>query len=324
MKCACFVDGLREWVVLTAVIGMAAGLCSAQMAAPRIDWESFRLPEQYSATVSFEITLGGNPVGAQEHRVVIDRDWLRMDIFLVVDGVGESLHQARYATMEGSWVLTPAAFSATKSSRFSETLTDAGEIDFSPMPIVRAFVHNPDIRTEVIREAEGIVTLGVWSSPIDPTGYLEMDYRDDQIVEARWGRFGEGQWMNTVLYKDWTELPSGTHIPARAVSTIDTRTPDGKLIRSARLEMLKETGLTAESRRLVLPESTTIFDEIESVTRRSSGEVLGPILHDDSPTDNRTGVGPSSRLIEKLLVTFGVLMVVGAGVVLGKRMRNSV
>ncbi len=301
------------------------GFLSTSGIGQDVDWDSFRLPQQYSGTILSETWHENGPVTTQKCVFTLAENWLRMELFLVVPGVGDSLQQVRYCTFEESLLMSPIAFSVSRGTRFRDTLTDSGEVDMSPLPIVRAFAAeiNKSLRVEVSGTEQDVRTVKVWGLSVDPSGYCEIDVRGDEILEYRTGKSKDG-WASRTSYSKWVDLPSGSHVPTEMVTVMKDPGDDPLTFQSLRrLVDFKETDYSSESKEMEVPSNYTIIDNIDGVTRRGDGSVIAEIERIVEPQGESSGNGSQSLLIERVLIWGGVLFIIVAGVVWGKRMKGA-
>jgi hypothetical protein len=181
-----------------------------------IDDVWFELADCYEGEAVFAV------VGNSE-----DQDWKRVEFALCAqmlsmrsyrlesDG-GETLYDERYADDAESITIYHEHSSVRISSRFRETLTDAGERDISPMRIQRLIAQRrDDLGLHVIeRHDDSTVTVGFTLTTQGQTEQHEFDVLGRRITACRSIQRG-GRYLVEVRYDGWQELDDGQPIPTR-------------------------------------------------------------------------------------------------------------
>ncbi len=246
-----------------------------------------------------------------------------MNVYQILPGIGESVMEIRYGDQNESWLIRPSQFQATRSKRFANTLTDAGEVDLSPMPIIRMLLNRMDqLDIEKTSEnADGSVTLRISDATGARGGYSEIDVLDGKIVEYRANKIKD-KFLVVVEYGEWAQLPSGEHIPTRNVSKIrSTDLVDNMLTQTVHIKDIAEHEASYMPEKPQVTSNMTVIDHIEGITK-TDGEVIAPIQYgQQSPKSQISSPADSAKKAGKLFIWIGVGFVVIAGVVLGTKVK---
>ncbi len=280
-----------------------------------------RVADSYSGTAFFTIDSSPDSSAWKKVDFSIGMSFLSMNVYQILPGIGESVMEVRYGDQNESWLIHPSQFQATRSKRFANTLTDAGEVDLSPMPIIRMLLNRMD-QLDIEKTSEstnGSVTLRISDATGASAGYSEIDVLDGKIVEYRANKIKD-KFLVVVEYGGWAQLPSGEHIPTLNVSKIrSTDLVGNMLIQTVQIEDVSENEISYKPEKPQITPNMTIVDHIEGVTK-ADGEVIAPIQYgQQSPKPQVPSTTDSGKQASKLFIWLGVGFVVIAGIVLGTR-----
>ena len=300
-----------------------ATMCTMALAQDNTQelWEQFRLPSSYSGNADIVPDDPGNEVWT---RVAFDVSMVSTYTvrYLQVAGVGESISQIRFGDMNESLIIYPSQQQVQRTNRFAETYTDAGESEFSPIPIIRSLQRRSSFIEveEVARTNDGLVTLRITDPERQDSGYIEIDYKNDELVEYRSSPRGN-HFVNTVTYQEWRDFPSGTHIPTKMVSRMSIPSlGEEDVVMYISLKDYKENPTGERIKPPQIPAGFTVIDHIEGVTK-TDGEVIAPIQYGQPPKQSSSLPGARGKQASKLFIWLGVGFVVIAGIVLGTRVK---
>ncbi len=284
------------------------------------------IADSYTGTAFFVVDSREESSAWKKVDFSIGMDYLSMNVYQILPGLGESVMEARYGDFRESWLIHPSRFQATRSKRFANTLTDAGEVDLSPMPILRMLLNRMDQleikEMDIEKTSEGtngLVTLQISDATGMSPGYSEIDVVDGRIVEYRANKIKD-KFMVIVEYGEWVQLPCGEHVPTLNVSKVRPTDSDGNMIiQTVQIKDIAENEASYRPEKPQITPDLTIIDHIDGVTK-IDGEVIAPIQYgDQSASSQATSSADSGRKASELFVWLGVGFVVLAGIILGIR-----
>ena len=241
--------------------------------------------------------------------------------YLQIAGVGESINEIRYGDDNESLLIYTSAQQVQRTNRFADTYTDAGESEFSPMPIIRSLQRRSSFIEveEVARTNDGLVTLRITDPERQDSGYIEIDYKNDELVEYRSSPRGN-HFVNTVAYQEWRDLPSGAHIPTKITSRISVPSMGYDTVMYITVNDFKENPAGEPIKPPQVPTGFTVIDHIEGVTK-IDGKVIDKIQYGQPPKASKSPPGTRGKQASNLFIWIGVGFVVIAGIVLGTRVK---
>lgn len=275
----------------------------------------FDLPDAYAGVARFYSQRDSDE--AWGHTVFkVSVDALSMVKKMHISGVGENISEVRYGCADESLLILPPDMSVNRTTRFADTLTDAGEINFTPMPIIRVLLARSDeIQVkEKARLPDGLVTIEVKDSQFSGIGIIEIDYREDKIIEYRAIKRGD-RFIMVVQFDDWVELPDGGHLPTQVTTALwDTAVKDDYMIYATVVDP-RSIGID-DIEPPQIPKGYTVVDHFDGVTRQD-GKTLGKIKYSETTPSASTSAGR----LNSWLLWGGVGLVVASGVLIGVRRR---
>lgn len=202
--------------------------------------------------------------------------WLKSYSLYGVEG--EGVQEIRYGDFDESWLFYMGSAQTTRSQRFAKTLTDAGEVELSPIPLVRALeLLSPSPSPKLTNGGpDSKMTYQIYLEIEASPRLVEFDIENGLIHELR--RLGPtGQVVLTVEYKDWEEVgDSGLLAPTQTTSTLWGVGESSDVVQHYRISELKELQPDEKPSKPVVPGGFTIIDQIDGVTTLD-GKVIGTI-----------------------------------------------
>ncbi len=232
---------------------------------------------------------------------------------------GSSIFEIRYGDSEESILIRPGSRTAERNSRFNNTLTDAGEIDVTPMSIVRALTQRSDkIELTLVSRDSSLGTVDTYTIR-DPemlgSGVIELDVLGGDLVEYRGNQRGD-KFVVTVQYNNWVSVGDGK-VPTRIVSRLwdpVSEFTDVSIIAVNDPVPFSESEILPPD----IPIGFSVIDHLEGVSMLD-GQVIAEIQYDDAPHSTMD----LSGALSKLLLWGGVVLVVTAGIALKLRSKAS-
>lgn len=305
---------------MTLALVAAASRAIAQSDAPS-DGEQLQqllervpLPEAYTASIQRYIDDDDEP--DQELKVWSGPAWSVALQSLAQPGVGFIPYDYSHATPQESWRYHFDSQRAERNDHFQTRHTTAFERD-SPFGLVRQLrAMRPGVDSI---KTEGGLTIATIVPPGPPTParrVLEFESKTGFLVRVT--NVMSGRVNSETRFEDWRELPSGAFLPHRAwFSSVDLRDDRTDTDHSV-LTAVKEVDPSAPPDRLPIAPGFTIIDQIESVTKRSDGSVLGPIGQGDPTGAVTSGRAPgATSLSSRSVMLIGVALILLAGIVFG-------
>lgn len=282
--------------------------------------DQIKLPKQYAGRAIFAYEQDGAKIDWKRVEFSLGMDFLSMKVFQTIPGTGDGILEVRYGDSTESILIRPAEFRVERDRRFANTLTDAGELDLSPMTILRTAKNRSGLVVEeVSKSEEGVSTLRLSDGTGQSPGYAEVDILDNQIVEYR-AQPRNGRFMVVEQYLDWQEIQPSQYAPTRIVSTLWTPGDKESLVQYIRVENLRVTDESDRPERPKTPHGFTVIDHIEGVTK-TDGKVIAAIEYGAPSDSSASSASADSERAGVLLVWIGVGFVVIAGVVLGVKLK---
>lgn len=280
------------------------------------------IADSYSGTAF--ATADSSPDSSPWKRVEfsIGASFLSWEVVQLLPGGRERVLEVRYGDMNESWLFYPSHFQATRNKRFANTLTDAGETDLSPMPIIRMVQSRTD-QLEIKKTAEsgdGKVTLRVSDSTGTSVGYSEIDILDGRIIEYR-ANLKNDKFITTVEYGGWIQLPSGKSVPTENISTLWDPGTDSTIIQTIHIENIVENDASYKPAKPRFPASYTVIDHIEGVTK-SDGKVIGQDQSGQPSKSKYSSPRSRGKQASQYFIWIGVGFVVVAGVMVGFKLKS--
>jgi hypothetical protein len=286
------------------------------MADP-LTWDMFILPVGFEGEAIMEYQGRSSQIIA----FTVTRDWVRRDAYLIVDGLGDSLIDARLSTHTESWMVNPASGVASRTNRFGTELQEAGETNISPIgalrPVIERAMATEDIPSELGANGRRV--------QVSKDGFvMEFDIVNREVVSYREMRENTKVAFLEIHYRDWMDLPSGRRIPTTIETNRIGNLNSAPVTTVHRIQSPNELVTSVTPPPFVVPGGFTVADHFEGVTKGPDGRVLGPIergqrlaSHGAAPNPgSQPGGGPN---MTRLLIGAGVLLVAIAGFIAMKR-----
>lgn len=254
-----------------------------------------------------------------------DVDWKRVEFFLCTEAMamrsyrietdgGETLYDQRHATAAESIAIYHEHSSVSLSSRFRETLTDAGERELGPMQIQRLIDQRRDeLGLHIVeRHDDATVTVGFTLTTNGQTEQHEFDVLDRRITAHR-SIQRNGRFVVEVRYGGWRELDNGQPIPA----SMHSRNGFGVDEIRTNIRVVSASSVARAPKRPVIPTSYTIRQ-----TADQQGESTPPV----PPRDEQRSVPGSGnspqRVAAPILILAGGVLILFTGVIMVARFRR--
>lgn len=239
--------------------------------------------------------------------------WLRLN--QVLPGVGESLMEVRYNSLEESVILYTGEMQAVRSDRFAKTLTDAGEIDLTPMPIVRTVRKKAQTLDCENRGPcdDGAITYRLSDKTGASPGHSEIDVLDGKVLRYR-ANERSGGYVLTVVYDDWASIPDS---PGLVPTVITSRlwTPGSDDVLTQRISVRDVRALHSQHHPDPPPIPST-YTLIDHLTNQSSidGEPIGQL---ETTPSGHSQTAAGAETLSKWMLWGGIGLVVVAGLGIG-------
>lgn len=278
--------------------------------------DQIAMPDSYSGDAYFYMeSKQSSPWKRVDFKVSLDS--ILMINYWISEGLGESISEVVFGSAKESLMFRPAQRTVEKNTRFADTSTHAGEVDITPMPIVRALQDRSEyLKIEGVERANnGMVTYRVSDPVLQSVGPVEIDLLENKIIEYRMSK-REGRFMAIVRYEEWHEFREDKWVPTKITSkTWDARSGDYYTMYIG-IENLKPLRGGSDIKPPSIPEGHTVIDHIRGVTEQN-GEVLGEINYGeaDSPQVQK------GKALNQWLLWGGVGLVVFSGLLIGLKKR---
>ncbi|RMH30401.1 MAG: hypothetical protein D6692_01765 [Planctomycetota bacterium] len=289
------------------------GLCGSAVAAP-LDWSMFSLPFGYGG----EAVMAYNGRDTQNIAFEVARDWVRREAYLILGDLGESLIDARLSGYVESWTVDARSLTAIRSNRFATELSEAGELDLSPIGALRPVIERELDAEEIPGEGHNASARTI-RVVLEDGSRAEFDVVGGDVAAYR--RLDEGGTAQVeVAYLDWKELVGGGRYPGRIVTIRQLPDGTGEAVTETRLVDVHPLRPGSQPPAFRVPEGFSVIDHIEGVSKRADGSVIAPIVAEGDAEPRFAPVPPTGRRASgvaywKLVVGAGVLMVLTAGIV---------
>lgn len=247
-----------------------------------------------------------------------DEDWKRVEFAFCAEMLSmrsyrlgsdgsRTLYDERYADDVGSIAIYHEQSSVSVSSRFRETLTDAGERDISPLRIQRLIAQRrDDLGLHVIeRHDDSTVTVGFTLTTQGQTEQHEFDVLGRRITAYRSIK-RNGRYLVEVLYDGWQELDDGQPIPTR----MHSRNGYGadEIVMEIRVVTARSMKVAQAPQRPAIPPR---FD-IQMAAQQDNGSTSSTLPVDEQRSMRRYGSSLQRNTVPILILAGGSLILLFA------------
>lgn len=314
-------DAARMWWLAPAVLLMQAVCVSfGQANDERLQTllDRVPLPAAYRAKALRYLDDEQDP--SMEFQVWMARDWSVGLQSIAQPGLGFVPLDYSYSTRQESWRYSFTGRRAERTNIFAERHHAPMESQVSPINVIRRLKAGGADVLEVVSGQDGTTKAILANRGNKFTTHLLFDdatgaLKAEQTVSPA------GEVQMEYRFEDWRTFPSGASAPYQVyVAAKGVRTDDPGWQATMLLTEVEEIDSASPPARLPLSSEFTIVDEIEGVSKRADGSVLGPIERQTQPTGiNRNPPPGAIGLGSRTVMLIGVGLILLAGIVFGVR-----
>lgn len=273
------------------------------------------LPEAYS--VRGHRYRDGEENPSEQIEAWIAMDWCVWLQSKVEPVIGFAPFEYFHGTDLASWRYHFSRRVAERSDEFRVWRRSGAEQMCSPLYLIRV-LRNAGAEVDKIADIDSELTEVTLSHPqLFPKGTrLSFDRRNGWIKHLTvLGR--DGDVVSETRFEDWRQLASGKSVPFQIYVDLPGSSPINMMVLMTQAE---EVSATTPPARLPMASDFIIVDQIEGMSKKADGTVLGPIERGVEPTGVTSSrppgtTGPGSRTV--MLIGVGLILL--AGIVFGIR-----
>lgn len=309
----------RSLALCAFLIALLNPLASGQESDARFAaiLDSVRLPAAFRARV---FLYSDSPEPSQQIDFESADEWCVATLSLPQPDLGFIPSEYIHYALTESWRYDFSRRVAARSNVFGQLQHCPVEGLCSPRDVLRTLRRVETSVNRIVEQSAGVFEITV--SPPGPktTWIVTIDSGRGELLRKR-VLAPSGDVSSDIKYENWCELPAGGKIPTQVYHSMRGAVAgDPRLEYSAILTEIASTDSAGPPARLRLAPDLTIADEIDSVSRRAEGTVLGRMGQDETLTGLRSS-RPSgvSGLTSRVVVLVGVGLILMAGIIVGFR-----
>ncbi|MCR9074460.1 MAG: hypothetical protein NXI07_00325 [bacterium] len=277
----------------------------------------FELADCYQGKAVFAVEGDGKAEDWKRVEFFLCKGTLSMRSFRFESDGSVTLYDERHANDAESMTIYHEHSSVSMSSRFRETLTDAGEREISPMQIQRLIHERRDeIGIHIVeRHDDATVTVGFSLTTLGHTEEHEFDVRDRRITAYRSAK-RDGKFFTEVQYGGWQILDDGQPVPTRMHSRIGFGVDE--IVMTIRVESARSVTAAQAPSRPEVPSGFVVQRSADQVHTRTPAA---------SPSEDQRSMPRSrntlSRIAAPILILAGGVLIGISAVIVVVRIRRS-
>lgn len=276
------------------------------------------LPAAYKAKAFRYLNEEQEP--SQRIEVWTSQTWSVCIQSLAQPGIGFVPFDYVYAMPTESWRYAFDQRRAVRTNSFAERGYSALEANVSPMWLTRALRSDEVVVHGMRTEESGSISVTLTRAGRNARDIVTFDPSTGALTRFQ-ALAPSGEIQVDVRFEDWRSLPSGALVPFQVYKASRSAVASDPPWHSTMLlSEVEEIEPTSPPTRLPPASDFTIVDEIEGVSKKPDGTVLGPIERESRPAGLTSGRLPGTTgLGSRTIVLIGVGLILLAGIVFGIR-----